>query len=306
MKPQITRRDFLTSTATTAAAFTILPGGLARAYAANEKVNVACVGVGNMGAGNRHELKSVGANIVGLCDVDSNTLATAAKEHPAAKPWADFREMLEKQQKEIDAVMVSTPDHVHFPAAMLAMKLGKGVDVEKPMAHTVWEARQMAEAARKYKVATQMDNENHSADGLRSLVEWIKSDAIGAVREVHIWSDRPIWPQGIAQRPASRPVPANLNWDLWLGPAPQRDYHDHLHPFAWRGWWDFGCGALGDMGCHFFDSAFWRSNWAAPPPSRRFRKATARRPGRSGPSSPTSSPPAKARVARRKARTCRR
>jgi predicted dehydrogenase len=264
MKPQITRRDFLKSTATTAAAFTILPGGLARAYAANEKVNVACVGVGNMGAGNRHELKSLGANIVGLCDVDSNTLATAAKEHPEAKLWADFREMLEKQQKEIDAVMVSTPDHIHFPAAMLAMKLGKGVDVEKPMAHTVWEARQMAEAARKYKVATQMDNENHSADGLRSLVEWIKSDAIGAVREVHIWSDRPIWPQGIAQRPASRPVPANLNWDLWLGPAPQRDYHDHLHPFAWRGWWDFGCGALGDMGCHFFDSAFWALELGSP------------------------------------------
>ena len=257
------RRDFLKAAAT-AAAVTIVPSRLlcgeerspARSFAANEKVNVACIGAGGMGGGNRHELQGM-SNIVALCDVDKNTLEKAAKDHPGAKLWSDYREMLEKQRKEIDAVIISTPDHIHAPAAMMAMKLGIGVDAEKPMAHNVYEARAMAEAAKKYKVATQMDNENHSADGLRTIVEWVKADAIGTVREVHIWTDRPIWPQGLKQRPASKPVPASLNWDLWLGPAPARDYHDHLHPFQWRGWWDFGCGALGDMGCHFFDSAVW-------------------------------------------------
>jgi len=261
---QLSRREWIRGVAATAAGVTLIPSRLicgenanpVRAFKANEKVNVACVGVGGKGGGNLHELVGLGANIVGLCDVDSGTLAKAAKKHASARTWADFREMLEKQ-KEIDAVMVSTPDHMHYPAAMMAMKLGKAVDVEKPMAHTVWEARRMAETAKKYKIATQMDNENHAHPGLRTLVEWVKADAIGTIREVHIWTNRPIWPQGIAKRPPSKPVPPKLNWDLWIGPAPYRDYHDHLHPFKWRGWWDFGCGALGDMGCHYFDSAFW-------------------------------------------------
>jgi predicted dehydrogenase len=249
------RRSFL-GVGASAAALLILKGRSASTYAANEKVGVGSIGVGGQGGVNRNDITNSGGNIVALCDVDSDRLAQAAKQHPQASTWADYREMLEKA-KEIDAVMVSTADHTHYPASMLAMKLGKHVCTEKPLTHSVWEARALGEGARKYKVATQLDNENHSNDGLRLVVEWVRAGVLGAVREVHIWTDRPIWPQGLKQRPASKPVPKNLNWDLWIGAAPYREYHDHLHPFAWRGWWDFGCGALGDMGCHFFDSAFW-------------------------------------------------
>ncbi len=258
----ITRRNLLKSAAV-AGAFTIIPSGLVRGFAANQKVNLGIIGVDGMGGGNRRELAGLGANIVALCDVDRNRLAKAQKEHPDAKTWVDFRKMLE-EQKEIDAVMISTPDHLHYPASMLAMKLGKHCATEKPMAHSVWEARQMAEMVRKSKVITEADHENHATDGLRTCVEWVKSGAIGTVREVHIWTDRPIWPQGIKQRPASQPVPQGLEWDLWIGPAPYREYHASLHPFSWRGWWDFGCGALGDMGCHFWDSAFWALDLGAP------------------------------------------
>jgi predicted dehydrogenase len=249
------RRGFL-RTGAASAALLILKGRSASTYAENEKVGVGSIGVGGQGGVNRHDIANSGGNIVALCDVDSDRLAQAAKQHPQASTWADYREMLEKQ-KDLDAVMVSTADHTHYPASMLAMKLGKHVCTEKPLTHSVWEARALAEGARKYKVATQLDNENHSAEGLRLVVEWVRSGVLGTVREVHIWTDRPIWPQGLKKRPPSKPVPKNLNWDLWIGAAPFRDYHDHLHPFAWRGWWDFGCGALGDMGCHFFDSAFW-------------------------------------------------
>ncbi len=257
-----TRRSFIRSSAAFAA-FTIIPSGLVRGFAANEKVNVACIGAGGMGEVDRKELAQLGANIVGLCDVDRQRLDQSRNDHPKAQAWVDYREMLQKQ-KEIDAVMIATPDHTHFPASMLAMKLGKHVCTEKPLCHSVWEARQLALTARQCKVATQHDHENHASDGLRTLVEWVKSGAIGAIKEVHIWSDRPIWPQGLASRPASKPTPEHLEWDLWIGPAPYRDYHDHLHPFAWRGWWDFGCGALGDMGCHFWDSAFWALDLGQP------------------------------------------
>ncbi|MHC5054716.1 MAG: Gfo/Idh/MocA family protein [Planctomycetota bacterium] len=178
------------------------------------------------------------------------------KDHPEARTWVDYRRMLE-EQKGIDAVMVSTPDHHHYSASMLAMKLGKAVCTEKPLTHSVWEARELARGAARYKVATQMDNEAHATEGLRVVVEWVRSGAVGPVREVHIWTDRPIWPQGIAKRPAAKPAPANVEWDLWIGPAPYREHHVNLHPFKWRGWWDFGTGALGDMGCHFWDSAVW-------------------------------------------------
>ena len=263
MTHRITRRTFLKSAAAAGATLTILPSGLAAVYRANYKVNLGIIGVGGMGGGNRNHFKKIGEepiganNIVALCDVDRDRLAQAAADHPGAKTYVDFRKMLTEMHKAIDAVCVSTPDHSHFPASMLAMKLGMGVDTEKPLTHSLWEARQMGLAAAKYGVATQLDNENHSNPGLRSLVEWVRAGVIGKVREVHIWSDRPIWPQGIKERPPTEPVPKNLEWDLWIGPAPYRDYHKHLHPFAWRGWWDFGTGALGDMGCHFWDSAFW-------------------------------------------------
>ncbi len=257
MPHPLSRRRFLQSAAA-GAGLTLLGPGLARTYAAADTVNVGIVGVGGMGKGNRQWLKRIDiTNIVGLCDVDTKRLAQAASEHAGAKTYTDYRTMLTEMRKQIDAVCVSTPDHHHFPASMLAMQLGMGVDTEKPLTHSVWEARQMGLAAARHGVATQMDNEGHAREGLRKTVEWVKSGAIGPVREVHIFTNRPIWPQGIKTRPPAKDVPEHLQWDLWVGPSPYRDYHAHLHPFAWRGWWDFGTGALGDMGCHFWDSPFW-------------------------------------------------
>ena len=255
MSRHFSRRGFLRTAS--AAGLILVPEGLALGYAANETVNLGIIGAGGMGHGNRLWFKRIGGNhVVALCDADRRTLETAVKDHPGAKTYVDYRKML-ADEKNLDAVMVSTPDHHHFPASMLAIKLGKAVCTEKPLTHSVWEARQLALAAAKHKVATQMDNEGHATEGLRRCVEWIQSGAVGRIREAHIWTDRPIWPQGIKDRPPSKPAPASLAWDLWIGPAPYRDYHDSLHPFAWRGWWDFGTGALGDMGCHFWDSAVW-------------------------------------------------
>jgi len=256
MPSPLSRRRFLKAAA--GAGLTLLGPGLARTYAAADTVNLGIVGAGGMGKGNRRWLKRIGGTrIVALCDVDTKRLARAASEHPDAKTWTDYRKMLTDMRRDIDAVCVSTPDHHHFPASMLAMQLGMGVDTEKPLAHSVWEARQMGIAAARHGVATQMDNEGHAREGLRKAVEWVKSGAIGPVREVHIFTNRPIWPQGIPKRPPAQDPPEHLEWDLWIGPAPFRKYHKHLHPFAWRGWWDFGTGALGDMGCHFWDSPFW-------------------------------------------------
>jgi predicted dehydrogenase len=256
MKRSTSRREFLKSAAASAGSLMVLPSGLALGYAANEKVGVAMIGVAGVAQGNRHELRAGGANIVALCDADKGSLSRVVREEPQAKTWSDYRKMLD-QQKEIDAVFVSTPDHIHAPASMRAIKMGKHVATEKPLAHNVYEARALGEAAKKHKVATQMDNEGHSGDAVRSTVEWLEAGVIGQVTEVHIWTNRPIWPQAVAKRPAPTPVPPNLDWDLWLGPAPYRDYHPGLHPFSWRGWWDFGTGALGDMGCHYFDAPFW-------------------------------------------------
>jgi predicted dehydrogenase len=252
---RITRRELLKSTAA-AAALTIVASRSSMTYAANDTVNIGIVGAGGQGGVNRKWLKGDGANIVALCDVDSKAVEKALPDHPGAKTYSDFRKMLETQ-KEIDGIMVSTADHCHAVISVTAMKLGKAVCTEKPLTHSIWEARQLAEAARKYKVATQHDNENHAESGVRRLVEAVQAGSIGTVKEVYIWSDRPIWPQGVTKRPPTKPVPANLNWDVWLGPAPFREYHDGLHPFSWRGYWDFGTGALGDMGCHFWDSAVW-------------------------------------------------
>ena len=262
----ISRRKFLGSTAIGAAAFTIVPrhvlGG--RGYtAASEKLHVAGVGIGGMGKNNVKNCSN--ENIVALCDVDHDHAAKIFDLYPKAKRYKDYRRMLEKQ-KDIDAVVIATPDHTHAVIAMAAMRAGKHVYVQKPLAHSVYEARMLTEAARKYKVATQMGNQGHSTEGIRLICEWIADDAIGQVRKVYAWTDRPggRWAQGV-HRPVETPkVPKNLDWDLWLGPAPYRPFNEAYHPFKWRGWWDFGTGSLGDMACHIMDPVFWALKLGSP------------------------------------------
>ena len=251
-KTVVTRRRFLRSTAATAAGLFAAPAFL-RANSLNEKLNLGLIGVGNKGAENLKNLAD--QNVVALCDVDENFLNAASQTHPGAKQYRDFRKMLE--QRDIDAVVVTIPDHNHAVAAMAAIQLGKHVYCEKPLTHDLHEARQLARAAREHKVATQMGNGGHASDSLRSAVEWIQAGVIGPVGEVHAWTDRPIWPQGITRPADTPPIPKSIDWDLWIGSAPMRPYHPGYHPFKWRGWWDFGTGALGDMGCHIIDAAFW-------------------------------------------------
>jgi predicted dehydrogenase len=259
----ISRRRFITHSAVASAGFMILPSrvlGRAGEKPPSEKLNIAGIGIGGQGASDLSNLES--ENIVALCDVDSAHAANTFKRYPNAKRFTDFRKMLETQ-KDIDAVVVATPDHLHACVSMTAIKLGKHVYCEKPLTHTVWEARQLAKAARDAKVATQMGNQAQASEDTRQLCEMILDDAIGPVREVHVWTDRPsnglfgeYWPQGI-ERPSDTPgIPGSLDWDLWLGPAPKRPYNPIYAPFRWRGWWDFGTGALGDIGCHSLDPVF--------------------------------------------------
>lgn len=257
------RRDFLRASTLATAGFTILPShvlGLGGAVAPSEKLNIAGIGIGGQGASDLSQLTS--ENIVALCDVDWDHAARVFKKYPDAKRHKDFRKMLE-EQKDIDAVVVATPDHLHAFASMMAIKLGKHVYCEKPLTHSVWEARKITEAAREHKLATQMGNQGQASEQTRRLCEMIWDGAIGQVREVHVWTDRPsnglfkeYWPQGIKRPTESPPVPSTMDWDLWLGPAPARPYHPAYAPFKWRGWWDFGTGALGDIGCHSFDPIF--------------------------------------------------
>ena len=254
-KHRISRREFIGGAAA-AMAFTFLPKnvlGLDGTKAPSSKLNIAFIGAAGMGRVNID--KCSGENIVAICDVDDERAADTYKTYPQAKRYKDFRRMLEKE-KSIEAVVVAIPDHTHAVAAMMAMQMGRHVYVQKPLAHTIYEARTLTEAARKYKVVTQMGNQGHSGDGVRLMCEWIWDGVIGPVREVHAWTDRPTWPQGIDRPKETPPVPAGLDWDLWLGPAPQRPYHPCYHPGIWRGWFDFGCGALGDMACHLLDPVF--------------------------------------------------
>ncbi len=252
----ISRRDFISSAAA-AAAFTIVPqsvlGGPGNT-APSDKLNIAGVGIGGMGKENVKACQS--ENIVALCDVDWDYAADVFKQYPDARKWKDYRKMLD-EQKDIDAVVIATPDHAHAVVAMAAMQRGKHVYVQKPLTRTVYEARMLTKAARKYKVATQMGNQGHSGEGTRLVCEWIWNGAIGDVREVHCWTNRPVWPQGISGPKDTPPVPSTLDWDQWIGPAPYRPYNPAYHPFNWRAWLDFGAGALGDMGCHVMDAAFW-------------------------------------------------
>jgi predicted dehydrogenase len=252
----MSRRDFLGASAA-AAAFTIVPSyvlGGPNNTPPSEKLNIAGVGIGGMGKNNIE--KCSGENIVALCDVDWDYAAPVFEKYPKARKWKDFRKMLD-EQKDIDAVVVATPDHAHAVVAMAAMKRGKHVYVQKPLTRMVYEARMLTETAKKYKVATQMGNQGHSGEGTRLVCEWIRSGVIGDVREVHCWTNRPVWPQGIGRPKNSEPVPDTLDWDQWIGPAPFRPYNSAYHPFNWRAWLDFGAGALGDMGCHVMDASFW-------------------------------------------------
>ncbi len=253
----ITRRSFLATSAAATAGFTILPAKVVAGLghrAPSDKLNIAGVGIGGRGGGVIKGLHS--ENIVALCDVDWKYAAKNFAEFPEARKFWDWRVMLDKMEDSIDAVVVGTPDHSHAIVSIHAMKLGKHVYCEKPLTHSVWESREMTRVAREYKVATQMGNQGNSGEGIRQICEWIWNGAIGEVREVHAWTDRPIWPQGL-ERPAKGEWPPDtLNWDLFIGPAQMKPYHSILHPWNWRGWWDYGTGALGDMACHILDPIF--------------------------------------------------
>ncbi|MCX6996713.1 MAG: Gfo/Idh/MocA family oxidoreductase [Kiritimatiellaeota bacterium] len=259
------RREFLKTAGLGLSAYALLPGfRVSRADIPSRKgrsiqgrkLNIACVGIGGRGKQDVDGVKR--ENIVALCDVHmTEVLQTVAASHPGAKVHRDYRKMLREMDEQIDAVVVSTPDHMHFPVAMLAMQMGKHVYVEKPIAHTVAEARQMTELARAQQVVTQCGNQGRANEGSRLLVEWVRAGAIGGVREVHCWTNRPIWPQGLDRPTMVEAVPDTLDWNGWLGVAPERPYNACYLPFKWRGWWDFGCGALGDMGCHIMNAPFW-------------------------------------------------
>ncbi|MGC9942713.1 MAG: Gfo/Idh/MocA family oxidoreductase [Verrucomicrobiota bacterium] len=258
----VNRRQFV-GTAAAATAFLLVPRHVVAGSgedAPSEKLNIAGIGVGGMGANNLINLES--QNIVAICDVDLDYAAKTIAKYPSAKVWTDYREMLE-QQKDIDAVLIATPDHTHAVIAMAAIKAGKHVYCQKPLCHNLYEARMLAQAAAESKVATQMGIQGHSSEGFRLICEWIWAGAIGEVREVDAWCSLSYYPWGHAywsskwgaSRPTDTPpVPDKLNWDLWLGPAPERPYHPAYLPSVWRCWWDFGNGMMGDRGAHTLDS----------------------------------------------------
>jgi predicted dehydrogenase len=260
------RRSFLGRAAVAVAAVSVVPrhvlGGPGNTPP-SEKLNIGGIGIGGMGATNLRNCAQ--EHIAALCDLDSVVAAKTFAQYPQAKRYRDFRVMLD-QQKDLDAVIVATPDHSHAVIALAAITRGKHVYVQKPLAHSVWEARVLTEAARSHNVVSQMGNQGHSGDGARLICEWIADGAIGEVREVHAWTNRPVWPQGIeVERPKETPpVPPSLDWDLWIGPAPYRPYHPTYHPNSWRAWWDFGTGSLGDLGCHVLDAPFWALNLKYP------------------------------------------
>lgn len=268
---KLTRRQFMGGAAISSAAFMVLPGavlGLRGATSPNEKLNIAGIGIGGQGGHDIGQMES--ENIVALCDVDKNHAAHIFKKYPKAKQFTDYRKMLD-EVKEIDGIVVGTPDHHHAFASMEGIKRKKHVYCEKPLTHSVWEARQVANAAREAKIATQMGNQGQASPETRHLCELVWSGIIGPVREAHIWTDRPsqglfneYWPQGVPRPKETPSVPESLDWDLWIGPAPMRPYNPIYVPFRWRGWWDFGTGALGDIGCHAMDPVFRALKLGAP------------------------------------------
>ena len=259
MNRQATRREFLKTSALAGVGVWAAGPALAKSRSPNEMLGIGIIGVGGRGGSN---LQAVAATekIVALCDVDDKQLGEAAEQFRHARKYNDFRKML--QQKDIDAVVLSTPDHTHAVAGVMAMELGKHVYCEKPLAHSVYEARILAQTAARYNVVTQMGNQRHATDRLRRVVEVIRSGAIGTIRDVVTWSSKSF--SGGDRPRETPPVPEHIHWNLWLGPARKRPYHPTYIPRFWRGWWDFGTGNFGDMACHILDAPYWASNLRYP------------------------------------------
>lgn len=255
---KLNRRKFIKDSSALAG-FTIVSSnvlGKTLGYTApSDKLNIAGIGVGGMGRRNLANMNT--ENIVALCDVDWQYAQKTFKDYPKAKQYKDWRKLFDEMDGSIDAVMVATPDHNHAAITAHAITLGKHCYTQKPLSHSVYESRLLTKLAAKYNVATQMGNQGNSFDWCRQIAEWIQSDAIGEVYEVHCWTDRPIWPQGLMKPAESMPVPDTLAWDLFIGPAESRPYNNVYTPWNWRGWWDFGTGALGDMACHIMDPIYW-------------------------------------------------
>lgn len=264
----LSRRSFLQKSTLATAAASAFPA-IAKAkkdgVAATDRVGLAIVGVGGRG---RNAIEAlVDEHFVAFCDVDDERASENYQKYPDVPTFRDYREMFAELGDKIDAVVISTPDHMHFPIAMTAIKHGKHVYVEKPLTHTVEEARLLTEAAREAGVITQMGNQGHSNEGTRLTKEWIQAGMLGEIREIHSWTNRPIWPQGLQLPDHSKMIPVvpdTLDWDLWQGVAPTRAYDPVYLPFGWRGWWDYGCGAFGDMACHIMDSGYWALDLGSP------------------------------------------
>lgn len=252
------RREFLKASAAVSA-FTIVPrhvlGGTEHT-APSETLNVAGIGVGGQGGGDIRNAGTLGHNVVALCDVDDQRAQGSFKRYPNARRYKDFRELF-ANEKDLDAVVVATPDHTHAIIGMEAVRRKIHIYLEKPLAHSIYETRQLTEAAQKAGIVTQMGNQGRASNSMRLLKEWLADGAVGEIQKIDLWAPSPLWPQGVHRPTDTPPVPATLDWDLWIGPAPHRPYHPAYAPSAWRGWWDFGSGGLGDMGCHVFDPIFY-------------------------------------------------
>lgn len=254
-----TRRNFIRNATFAAAGFYIVPRHvLGKGFIApSDKLNIAAIGAGGKGMFNLTQAWNKGSeNIVALCDVDDRQSAEARKKWPSSPYYKDYRVLFDREGKNVDAVMVSTPDHMHYVQTITAMELGKHVYTEKPLTHDIAEARWLTEAEQRYKVVTQMGNQGSSGDDTRKIETWIQEGVLGEVTTVHVWTNRPTWPQGLPAPREKQEIPTELDWNLWLGTAPFREFNHAFLPAIWRGWWNYGTGALGDMGCHFMDVPF--------------------------------------------------
>ncbi|MCB1086886.1 MAG: Gfo/Idh/MocA family oxidoreductase [Verrucomicrobiae bacterium] len=272
----VSRRHMIKGAAAAAAAatwnFQVVPS---RVFGANDRIRLGAIGTGGKGASDIKGSADAGFEIGALCDVVDvaqypnvegrlKNLIGTRRDHPNAPFYMDWREMLEKEKENIDAVTVSTPDHMHAFATIAAMRMGKACYTQKPLTHGIWEARAVSKVAAETGVVTQMGNQAHAEDHMRRIVELVRAGLIGKVKEVHVWTNRPIWPQAIPKYPEGEPVPKYIDWDLWTGPAPMHDYSSKILPFNWRGYWDYGTGALGDMACHIMDMSYWALELGAP------------------------------------------